>query len=612
LVAAAAAAGVVLTLGAGAASGREEAKGGAGCQSVAVTKSAWVNCMLDSMSAQAKVGQMFGINAYGETVNASDSASVAANNALFGPSISNLQDLISTYDPGEVIYFNFSNTLAEPQQVAQLSRGVQDVAIAQPTPTPALISTDQEEGEVLRISTPATVFPGNLALGATRSTHLAFRNAAITGRELRAMGVNVDNAPVVDVNVNPKNTVDGPRAFGDRPGFVSRYARAQVEGYQGPGEVAAVAKHWPGLGDTTTNPDTGITVSPQTLAQLKKENFPPFRAAIKAGVDQIMVTTVLVPKVVQGVPADLSHRFVDGLLRKQLNYHGVIVTDALNAQALASYSPAQIALMAIQAGDDVLLWAAGPDTSAQSGFVPAYNAVLDAVTSGQIPISRIDQSVKRILGLKWKLGLASDPYSGIGNVNNRVGTPAHLSVATRTTNRSITLLRNRQRVLPLRAKSGDRVLVAGWGQSSTPLIANQIRAHGLTAQSFYTGQTPTEAQIQQATAKARGYDSIVVDTFDAFAPGFTRQIKLVNALAKTGTPVIVMSIGSPYDAANLPKADAFVATYDYQPVSVSAGVAALFGNINLQGKLPVTIPRASRPNQVLYPFGFGLSYGSRR
>src|SRR6185437_11573423 len=205
---------------------------------------------------------------------------------------------------------------------------------------------------------------------------------------------------------NPLNQSDGPRSFGDQPAAVSSFASAAVQGYEGPGGVGAMAKHWPGLGDTSTDPDNGVTTSDQTLAQLEATNFPSFEAAIQAGVDQVMVTHIVMPNVdPSGVPSSLSPTIV-GLLRNQLGFQGPIITDAMNAQALAAYTPADAAIMAINAGEDQLLYAQQqPMTGQPQYFIEAYNAVLDAVNNSQITMNRIDQSVTRILSLKWKLGL---------------------------------------------------------------------------------------------------------------------------------------------------------------------------------------------------------------
>jgi beta-N-acetylhexosaminidase len=588
------------------------ARGPAGgpCQPVAQEQQAWVQCMLDNMTVEQKVGQMFVINGFGQTVDDATASAVSSNRTLFGPEISNMAELIEAYQPGGIVYFSWSNTLSSPSQVDELSNGVQRVAMGQPNMAPMLISIDQEEGEVLRIGSPAAVFPGNMALGATRSTQLAHRSAAITGRELKAMGINVDNAPVVDTNTNPKNIADGIRSFGDRTGFVSRFGEAAIRGYERGAHVSAVAKHWPGLGGTSTNPDNGITVSDQTLAELRQQQFPAFEAAMDAGVDSVMVTHIEFPKILPpGLPSSLSPLFVEQILRGELGFSGVIVTDALNAQALANFTPEQVALMAVEAGHDQLLEIDGfPTVTGQSIFIPAYNAVLDAVQSGQIPLSRIEESVTRILTQKWKVGLAEDPLAPAGDVNRLVGSAQHLAVARATAKRSLTLLKNKGDALPLRPHSDGRVLSTGWGQTSTPLIANEIASRDVTAQSMRTGANPTAQEIAEVKRAAREYDAVVVNTFNLWAPNNFGQIRLIRELTETGAPVIVLALGTPYDIAYVPQVDAFLSTYDFQPTSINAGVAALFGQTNPRGRLPVTVPKANHQGRTMFPFGFGRSY----
>ncbi len=213
-----------------------------------------------------------------------------------------IAQLIRKYHVGGIIYFNWTNNLQNPTQTLQLSNGIQRVAMHSNPAVPMVISTDQEQGEVLRIGPPATVFPGNMALGATRSASFAQRAARITGVELRAMGINIDNAPVLDVNVQPLNQADGIRAYGDRVGLVSKLGVAQVNGYQTQQDttgVGATAKHWPGFGDSKINSDTGIARSPQTLAQVMRTNVPSFRAAMSAGIDRIMVTPAQIASAVR-------------------------------------------------------------------------------------------------------------------------------------------------------------------------------------------------------------------------------------------------------------------------------------------------------------------------
>lgn len=584
------------------------AAAGSDCSLVAGDRDNWVACVLNGMSVEDRVGQLFVVNGFGDTVDATDAKSVSSNETVYGPGITNLRDLIDRYHPGGVIYFTWSNTLVDPVQVANLSNGVQQVALQQPSALPMLISIDQEEGEVLRVGTPATVFPGSMAVGATRSLKLARRNAAITGRELRAMGINVDNAPVVDVNSNPLNTSDGIRAFGDKIGFVSRYGAASVKAYQE--AVGATAKHWPGLGDTSANPDTGVTTSDQTSAQFQELNFPSFGAAFAAGVDSVMVTHIQTPNVPESptLPTSLSPFFVNGQLRGEMGFDGVVVTDALNAVALEQYSPAEVAKLAIAAGDDQLLEIGGFPTVEPGEFVPAYEAVLEAVESGEISVARLNESVQRILELKWEVGLAGNPMTTVQAVEDEVGTPAHLRVARRTAQKSITLLRNRKNVLPLAEGTNDSVLSTGWGSTSTGLIADEIASRGLTAQALPTGTDPTADKVASVVKAARGFDYVVVNTFNAWAPGSEGQLALVRALRKTKTPVIVLAVGTPYDIAYFPRVQAFVAAYDYQHVSINAAIAAIFGTYSPTGKLPVTITNPVKPDKVVYPFGAGKGY----
>jgi beta-N-acetylhexosaminidase len=480
-----------------------------------------------------------------------------------------------------------------------------------------LISTDQEQGEVLRIGPPATVFPGNMALGATRDIDLARKAAQITGVELRAMGINVDNAPVADVNVNPLNEADGVRSYGDRIGMVSQFARAQVLGYQtaaGTSGVAATAKHFPGLGDVALNSDTGAAVSPQTLAEVKRANLPSFRAAIRAGVDQVMVGHIVFPRITgHKLPTSLSQRFVNGLLRGTLGYDGPVVTDALDAVALDAYTPVQVARKALAAGDDELLEIAydhslGGADKPPADLLGAYRAVLNAVRTHAISKQRLDQSVIRILKLKWHLGLVRQPFTKPSEWKRVVGARAHQAVAQAVASRSIVLLKNSAGLLPLAARTGKRVLVTGFGQVTTATIGQDIDAHGLSAQVLPTGSDPSGAMISSAVADAQQSDLVVVSTFNAWTSGAPGQIDLVRALLATGKPVIVAAVGTPYDIAYLPGATTFITSLDYQPISLHALVRALFGQLDPSGELPVTVTQPHRPKAVLYPFGYGLSY----
>jgi beta-N-acetylhexosaminidase len=544
--------------------------------------------LIASMTLPEKVGQMFVSYVYGAGATTTTAAEATANHALYGPDVDTGAQAVAKYHLGGVIYFTWSNNLASPPQIAALSHGLQQSALAAGG-IPLQISTDQEGGVVNRIGAPLAVSPGNMAIGATFDPLAALRAARVSGTELRALGINVVDAPVVDVNTNARNSADGPRAFGDRTGQVSVFGAAAVAGYRAAG-IGAVAKHFPGLGDTTVNTDNGVAVTNETRAQIAATHLPPFRAAIAAGVPSIMAAHIVAPALdPSGLPASLSKPIVTGLLRGTLRYDGVVVTDALDAAALAGIPDEQIILGAIDAGDDQLLM--------PTDLPGAVRTVLDAVGSGRLSEARIDQSVRRILRMKTQLGL----FEGDGYVPAPVvGGPEHLRTMGGIAARSITELRNA--ALPLRA--GQRVLVAGWGASTTQNLVNGLVQRGVSATRLYTG-SPNAAVIAQAVAAAQAADVTVVTTYNAW--GDATQQSLVAALLGTGKPVVVAAVGGPYDIAYFPEVGTYLAAYDYQPVSVTALADVLAGRAPAPGRLPVTI-RTPDGARVLFPFGAGRGY----
>jgi beta-N-acetylhexosaminidase len=561
----------------------------------AATPDTRIRALMANMTLPEKVGQMFVSYVYGNTATTQAPADVAANRALYGADVDNGAALLAKYHVGGIIYFTWTGNLANPQQIGALSNGLQQASTANHG-IPVQISTDQEGGVVNRIGAPAAVSPGNMAIGATFDPATAYRTASVSGAELRAMGINLNDAPVVDVNTNPRNSADGPRAFGDRTSVVSVFAAAAVVGYQHSG-VAAQAKHFPGLGDTTVNTDNGVAVTDETREQILRTDVPPFRAAIAAGTKSIMAAHIIAPALDPSRrPASLSRPIVTGLLRNTLKYDGVVVTDALDAAALADIPRDQVILDAIDAGIDELLMP--PDLPG------AVRTVLDAVAAGTISPARIDRSVYRILRMKVELGLFDDPYTTPDRVTSTVGTPAHLATMADAAKRSITLLRNDNRVLPL--APGKHVLVTGWGVSTTQNLANALAAGGLVTQRLWTG-SPAPDVIAQAVAAAKANDVTVVTTSNAW--GDTTQQDLVDALLATGKPIVVASVGGPYDIAYFPSAPTYLAAYGYQPVSTTALAGVLLG-ANPTGRLPVTV-RTVTGDRVLFRHGSGLGYPAR-
>ncbi len=521
------------------------------------------------LTLAGKVGQMVVSYVYGESATSVSAADAAANEAMFGAGVTTGAQAVSTYHLGGVIYFTWSRNLTSPPQIAALSNGLQRAALGD-TGIPLQISTDQEGGTVNRIGAPLAISPGNMAIGATFDPRTAYDAAEVSGTELRALGITVTHAPVVDVNTNPRNAADGVRAFSDRTAHVATFGAAAERGYKAAG-IGTTAKHFPGLGDTTVNTDNGVAVTDETRAQIMKTHVPPFRAVIAAGADSIMAAHIVAPSLdPTGVPASLSRPIITGLLRGTLHFNGVVVTDALEAAALEDYTDEQIVLGAVRAGVDQLLMPRN---------VPgAIRILLDAVSSGQISESRIDQSVRRILKTKKT---TRPPYVTEPPV---VGTPAAVATMARIAARSITTLRTAG--LPLRPD--QKVLVTGWGAGTTTNLAA-----ALGATRFYTG-SPTDAVIAQAVAAAQQADITVVTTGNAWSD--PTQPRLVKALLATGKPIVVAAMNTPYDLAEFLTAQTYVAAYGYQPPTITALAAVLRGTAPAPGRLPVTI-------EGLYPYG---------
>ncbi|GAB2460103.1 glycoside hydrolase family 3 protein [Nocardioides hungaricus] len=564
--------------------------------------------LLKKMTTRQKVGQLFVIEVAGRDANIVSDAAKATNQELYG--VDTPAQAIAKYRPGGVIYYttrNNDDNIGDPAQVATLSNGLQRASLSVPNGVPLQISVDQEGGSlVARFGAPATQLPGNMALGAGRSAADARRSARIIGSELAAVGVTQDYGPVSDVNVNPNNPVIGIRSFGGDPALVSDLATAQVKGFHA-GGVSAAAKHFPGHGDTGVDSHFGLPMVTHTREQLEQIDLPPFRAAIAAGVDTIMTAHVVLPAIdPSGVPATMSRKILTGLLRKELGFDGLIVTDALDmAGATATFPPDVAPVRALLAGADQLLVPPEMDT--------AYAAVLDAVRSGRISRKRLDASVYRILKHKLERGLFDDPFVDPAAAAQIMGAPRNLAAAQAITDRTTTLVKNDAGLLPLAAGARD-VLVTGWGATTTATMATALAARGATTQVLQTGTTPAQADIDSAVAAAEDADLVVVSINNAYAvdaatglptAAAAAQTRLVRALLATGTPVVVAAMRNPYDVASFPEAPTVVDTYGYTPGQIESLVRVLYGEVNPRGKLPVSIPGPDGTGE-LFEFGHGL------
>jgi beta-N-acetylhexosaminidase len=567
----------------------------------------WVTSTLAHMSLEQKVGQLFVTYVYGGDAANPSAADRAANVAAFG--VQTPAEVVDRFHLGGVVYFAWSHNLDNVRQIATLSNGLQAASLrtGAKSEVPLLISTDQEQGVVQRMPAPSAQFPGSMALGAARSTTAANLAADITGRELSAVGIRQPYAPIADVNVNPANPVIGVRSFGADPALVAGLTASQVTGFQQGAGVTAVAKHFPGHGDTATDSHTGLPVIHHTREQWDRIDAPAFRAAIAAGVDSIMTAHIVVPALdPSGDPATLSPTILTGVLRQELGFDGVVVTDALNmAGVRAKYGDARVPVLALKAGADQLLM--------PPNLGLAYDAVLGAVRDGELTEDRIDESVRRILSLKYRQGLAGSPYVDVEAAVASVGAATHLRAVAQVTDQTLTAVRNDAGLLPL-AGTDRSVLVTGWNNAAFAPIARL--ADGFTSRgsraTALPATLPSTQTIAAVAAQAGRHDLTVVLVNKAWdtAVGDPRasQQGLVAALIATGRPVIVVAVRDPYDIAYLPDVSTYLATYTYTPAAMDTLTRVLHGELSPQGRLPVTIVTGTDPDTTLFPIGHSLTW----
>ncbi|MER6281878.1 MULTISPECIES: glycoside hydrolase family 3 protein [unclassified Streptomyces] len=564
-----------------------------------------LRALVSRMTLEEKVGQLFVMRVYGHSATAPDQADVDANLSEIG--VRTAAELIAKYRVGGIIYFTWAHNTRDPHQITDLSNGIQRASLDQPRGLPLLVATDQEHGAVCRVGRPATLFPGAMAIGAGGSRSDARTLGRISGTELRAMGINQDYSPDADVNVNPANPVIGVRSFGADPEAVAGMVAAEVKGYQA-ARVAATAKHFPGHGDTAVDSHYGFPVITHSRELWEKLDAVPFRAAVRAGIDSVMTAHIQFPALDDsGDPATLSHPILTGILRGELGYDGVVITDSLGMEGVRSkYGDDRVPVLALKAGVDQLLNPPSIDV--------AWHAVLKAVQDGELTEARLDESILRILRLKARLGLFTDPWADRAGVDRTVGTRSHLAAADRIAERTTTLLVNEGGVLPLSRRTESRVLVVGADPASpsgttgppTGVLAAALTELGFTATALSTGTAPSAATVTKAVAAAQDADAVVVATYNVTAGSSQRT--LVDRLLATGRPVVAVAVRNPYDVAQLPSVKACLAAYCWTDVEMRAAARVIAGRVSPRGRLPVPVQRADDPARVLYPVGHGLSY----
>ena len=503
-----------------------------------------------------------------------------------GPELSpEAEQLITGGKAGGFILFARQGT--DPAVLKALTSRMQRNARERERFTPGLvISVDHEGGRVQRFQEPWTVWPGAMAIGATRSEAYTEGAARAMARELLSVGINMNLAPVADVNNNPANPVIGIRSFGEDAHLVGSLVTAFIRGTQGEG-VSAVAKHFPGHGDTDVDSHYALPVVNHDRTRLEEVELVPFRRAIEAGVDAIMTAHVIFPAVAtDNRPATLSSKVLTGLLRDQLGFDGVIVTDAMEMKAIADeWGIAQGLVLALQAGADALLV-----TESFGRHEEFHGLVVKAVQDGKIPMARIDEAVRRNIQLKQKRGLL--PGAPGTPTPEAIGATAHRQLAEQIGAEALTLVQNRH--LPLQLTPEQRVLVIG-----PPALTHSIQAEHPNAEGIELDRRADPSAVSEIRSRAQGAAFIIYAVYNGHK--YPEHEALIRELIATRTPVIVVGMGEPYELTRLPAIETYIAAYGAQPVNLKGIGALLFGKAQPRGRLPVTIPDR-------YPRGHSLTY----
>jgi beta-N-acetylhexosaminidase len=458
---------------------------------------------------------------------------------------------------------------------------------------PLLIASDFERGANFRLRNTVS-FPWNMAIGASGSEHWAYLQGKATGMESRALGVSWIFAPVLDVNNNPANPVINIRSYGEDPALVAKLGAAFIRGAQEAG-VMATAKHFPGHGDTAVDSHLALPLMNMNRERLDALELIPFRKAIQSGVWSVMTAHLAVPAIEPdpSVPATLSSRVLEGLLQKELGFSKLVVTDSLTMAGLAEgYWAGDAALRAFKAGVDVLLDSPNPDA--------VYQTLLGAVRNGEISHKRLDHSVRKVLEAKAWLGLHRKRRVDLHGINRVVNDPELQAQAQQMADASVTLVRNQSGVVPLdvrRVRSAHAVMVLSRDQGEeTAVFEKELRARvdsvSFDRLSMFSGEPDFEA----ALGKAREAEVIVCAIFARVVTGTgtvglpEKLAKWVEKLSQVKRPLVTIALGTPYVIQGFPGLPTYLCTFSNADVSQTAAVKALFGEIPVRGKLPVTLP----------------------
>jgi beta-glucosidase-like glycosyl hydrolase len=567
----------------------------------------WVDETLRRMTVDDKVGQLI--------LPAIDSTYLASDSAEFKRLASDVTGLhvggfhvFGGKEAAPAVLLNAaygSTILGDPFAAASLLNRLQ--ALSQ---IPLLNTADFEAGVGFRIQ-GATVFPRQMAVGAAGDEALAFQAAKITAIEARALGVHVDFSPLADVNNNPKNPVINTRSFGEEPDRVGRMVAAYVGGLHAGGMLATL-KHFPGHGDTDVDSHLDLPIIREPRDRLGLIELPPFKAGLAAGADAVMTGHIELPALDPGEfsPASLSPLIVTGLLRDELRFGGLVYTDSMSMDAVtAKLSPGEAAARAIKAGNDIVLHS--PDEAA------AVMGIKGAIGRGEIAMTQVDASVRRILSAKARLGLHKTKTVSLDDVPRLVGGRQHAEVAEALAARAITLVKDDRNQVPLRVPRDASVLYlsildypAGWSIAApSRTMIPQLKQRWPNLTSIELSDRATTSELDLVRASAPHYDAVVASVFVRAASGSGRLdlapalvgllADLARATARTPKPFVTVVFGNPYVVLEVPTLPSVMLTFDFYDLAEASAVRALAGESPIGGRLPIRLPG-------LFEAGFGL------
>jgi beta-N-acetylhexosaminidase len=544
--------------------------------------SAWVEAVLASLSPRERVAQLVMPWVPGEYA------------AVGSPEYEQVRGWVEEDKVGGLIL-----SMGLPHSYAAKLNHMQRLA-----KVPLLVASDMENGTGMRLggsyALPSllpqgggTVFPPVMSIGAAGSDSLAYQLGRVLGAEARAVGVHMTFGPVLDVNANPLNPIINTRSFGEDPALVSRLAAAYIRGARDEG-LMTTGKHFPGHGDTETDSHIGLPVIRSSRSHLDAVDLPPFRTAVGNGIDAIMTAHIAVTGVLgdSAPPATLSRYFMTDLLRKEMGFSGLLVTDAMTMGGVANRYGATVPLvLAMEAGADILLM--------PRNVTEAIATITEAVVSGRLSQSRIDESVRRVLRAKAQAGLRSGRLVDLEAVDTIVNVPSRSRIATEVARRSITLARDARNLVPLPA-TAKRILAityAGDGDLVAGRVFNgDLRSAGLDVRTAAVDSRTTEAELARLRSRADSADLVIASAYVSPRDGHGTVAAeggfpaFIEKLSAEGRNVVAISFGNPYLVSAYPSAPAYLLAWGGAPVSQRAAAAALVGRTAISGKLPISIP----------------------